>query len=133
MLASSCLIGLGREAGHANGGLHVSVGVGDLQNLAALNAFNQNFNVAVGEFQALHDIDDGADLINFVGFWFVDGGIVLSRQKNLLVRSQGFFESAYARFAPHYERSHHERKDDHVPNGHHGQLSRFVFFLGCSH
>ena len=124
---------LGGKAGDADGGLHVAIGVGDLQNFAALDAFDQNFNIAVGQLQALHDVDDGADLVDLVGLGFIDGGVVLGRQENLLVRRQGLFEGAYARFAAHHERRHHERKDDHVPNGHHGQLSGFVLFLGCSH
>ena len=45
---------------YANRSLHVAVRVGGLQKTAALNAFDQNFNVAVGKLEALHDVDDGA-------------------------------------------------------------------------
>ena len=127
------LVGFGRVTRHAHRGLHETLGVDHLQNLAALNAFDQNFNIAVGQLQALHDVDDGADLVDFVGFGFVDGGVVLRGQENFLIRRQRFFEGAHARLAAHHKRRHHEGKDDHVPDGHHGQLSRFELFLGCGH
>ena len=122
------LVGFGAVARDADRGLHEALGVDDLQNLAALNAFDQNFDVAVGQLQALHDVDDRAHLIDLVGLGFVHGGVVLGGQENLLVRRQRLFEGAHARFAAHHERRHHEGKDDHVPDGHHGQLPRFRTF-----
>ena len=56
-----------------------------LKNFPALNAFNQNFDIAVGKLEALNDVDDCPDLVNFVGFGFVDAGIVLRGQKYFLV------------------------------------------------
>jgi hypothetical protein len=109
----------------------IAVGLDDLQDLAALDAFDQNFDVAVGQLQALHDVDDGADLVDVVGLGLVDGGVVLGGQKDLLVGGQSLFESAHAGLAAHDERRHHVGKDDHVPNGHHGQLLALEFFFGC--
>ena len=126
-------VGFGAVARDADRGLHEALGVDDLQNLAALDAFDQDFDVAVGQLQALHDVDDRADLIDLVGLGFIDGGVVLGGQENLLVGRQRLFQGSYARFAAHHERRHHERKDDHVPDGHHGQLSGFELFLGCGH
>ncbi len=133
MLGFERRVGLGGVAGDANRGLHEALGIDDLQNLAALHAFDQDFDVAVGQFEALHDVDDGADLVDLVGFGFVDGGVVLGSEENLLVGRQRLFQGPHARFAAHHERRHHEGKDDHVPNGHHGQLSGFELFLGCGH
>ena len=82
----------------------------DLQDLAALDAFDQNFNVAVGQLQALHDVDDRADLVDLVGLGFVDGGVVLGGQEDLLVGRQRFFQGAHARFPAHHERRHHVRE-----------------------
>ena len=84
-------IGLNRIAGQAYRGLHETFGIDDLQNFSALDAFDQNFDVAVGELQALHDVDDRSYLVNFVSFWLVHTGIVLGSQEDFLVRGQGFF------------------------------------------
>ncbi len=64
------------------------------------------------------------------GFGFVDRGIVLGGKKYLFIAGQSFFERTHARLAAHHERSHHVGKDDHVPNGHHGQFLALEFFLG---
>ncbi len=65
----------------------IAFGVGDLQDLAALNAFDQDLDVAVGQLQALHDVDDGADLVNLVGLGLVDAGVVLGGQEDLACRA----------------------------------------------
>jgi hypothetical protein len=100
--------------------LQESVGFDHLQDLAALDALDQNFNIAVGQFEALHDVDDGADLKNVIGLRFVDRGIVLCGEKYLFVAGESFFERPNARFPAHHERGHHVGEDDHVTNGHHG-------------
>ena len=123
-------IGLDRITGQADGGLHEAFGVDDLEDFAALNAFDQDFDVAVGELEALHDVDDGADLINLVGFGLVHAGVMLGGEENLFVRGQRLFEGAHAGFPPDDERSHHVREDDHVPDGHHGEFSGLEFFFG---
>ena len=126
-------VSLAAIAGDAHRGLHEALGVDHLQNLAALHAFNQDLDVAVGQFEALHDVNDGADLVDLIGLRFVDGGVVLGSEENLLVGRQRLFQGPHARFTAHHERRHHEGKDDHVPNGHHGQLSGFELFLRCGH
>ena len=123
----------GGIAGDPNVSLHVAVRVGSLEQSAALNAFHQHLDVAIGQLEALHDVDDGADLVNLIGLGLVDGGIVLSGQKDFLVRGQRLFEGPHAGLSAHDERRHHVRKDDHVPDGHHGQLLALEFFLGCGH
>ena len=52
----------------------------------AFDAFDQNLNIAVWQLQALHDVDDGAHLKDLVGFWFIDGGVVLRGEENFLIR-----------------------------------------------
>ncbi len=126
-------IGFGGVARHPHRDLHVALGLADLQNLAALDALDQNLDIAVGQLQALHDVDDRAHLVNLVGLGLVHAGIVLGRQENLLVAGQRLFQRAHARLPAHHERSHHVGEDDHVPDGHHGQLLGFEFFLALGH
>ncbi len=93
----------------------------DLQDLAALDAFHQHLDIPVGQFQALHDIGDGPDLVNLVGLGLIHGGVVLRGQENPLVAGQRFFQRPDGRLAADHEGRHHVRKDDDVPDGHHGQ------------
>jgi hypothetical protein len=120
---------LGGITGDAHGGLQKAFGFDDLKDLAALDAFDQHLDVSVGKFQALHDVDDGADLEDVSGLGLVDAGVVLGRKKNLLIAGQSFFERAHAGLPAHHEWSHHVRKDDHVANGHHRQFLALEFFL----
>src|SRR5581483_8639854 len=110
--------------------LHEPFAIDDLQYLAALNALNQNLDVSVREFETLDNIDDRAHLINFIRLGLIDARIMLSGQKDFFVRRERFFKSAHARFAAHHEWGHHMGKDDHVPDGHHGQLSGLEFLFG---
>ena len=61
--------GFGGVTRNPHRGLQEALGLRDLKDLAALDAFNQDFNVAVWQLEALHDVDDGADLENVVGLW----------------------------------------------------------------
>ena len=70
-----------------------------------------------------------ADAVDLVGLGLVDGGVVLGGQEDLLVAGHGLFERPHAGFAPHHERGHHVRKDDHVADGHHRQTFCIGFFL----
>jgi hypothetical protein len=54
-----------------------------LQNLAAFHTFNQDFDVAVGQFEALHDVDDSRPE-DLIGLGFVDGGVVLGSEEIFL-------------------------------------------------
>ena len=101
--------------------------------LGALDALDQDLDVAVGHFDALHDAADGADLVDVLGFGLVDGGVVLGGEKDLAVAAEGFFEGADTGLAAHDEGRHHIGEDDHIANGHHGQLARLVFIAGHSH
>ena len=56
----------------------------DGNDLAALHAFHQNLDVAVGQLQALDDIGDRAHGINLVRPRFVDGSIVLRGEEIFL-------------------------------------------------
>ncbi len=127
MAASICGVGSAQILGSADGGFEVAVGIDDLKDLAALEAFDEDFDVAVGELEALHDVDDGADLVNLVGLGLVDAGVVLGGEENLLVAGQRLFQCADAGLPADHEGRHHERKDDDIPDGHHGELFGFEF------
>ena len=70
------LLGSGRHfevalAG-ADGGDEEAVAICDFKRLGALDALDQDLDVAVGHFDALHDAADGADLVDVLGFGLVD-------------------------------------------------------------
>src|SRR5580658_197677 len=111
---------------HAHGGDEEAVAVVHFDGLGALHAFDEHFDIAVGHLDALHDVADGADLVNLFGFGLVDAGVVLRGEKYLAVAGERLFKSAHAGLAAHYERRHHVGEDHHVPDGHHGQLARLV-------
>ncbi len=102
---------------------------GNRYHLAALHAFDQHLDVAILQLEALYDVDDAANGIDFVGFGVVDGGIVLGGEKDLFVARHSLFERSHALLAAHHERSHHVGKDDHVADGHHRQTLCIGFFL----
>ena len=103
--------------------------IGDGNNFGALHALDQHFDVAIGQLQTLNDVDNRTDRVNLVRFGFVDGSIVLGGEEDFLVAGHSLFERLHARFASHYERGHHVRKDDHVADGHHRQTFCIGFFL----
>src|SRR5437588_1066760 len=116
------------EIHRAHRGLEVTFVVFYFEDFAALHAFDENLDVAILQLQSLHDVDDGADLVDLVRLGLVNAGVVLGGQKDLLVGSQRCFQGAHAGFPAHHEWGHHEREDHHVPYGHHGQLFAFEFF-----
>ena len=126
-------VGLGRIARHAERNLHVAFALADLKNFAALNALDQNLDVAIGQLETLHDVDDSAHLVDLIGLGFVDAGVVLGGQEDLLIGGQRLFQGTNTRFPSHHEWGHHVGEDDHVTNGHHGKLFCLEFFLGCGH
>ena len=119
-------------ASHADGGLEKAFCFNDLQDAGAFHAFDQDFDIAVGQLEALHDVDDGADFVDFVGLRLVNAGVVLGGEEDLFVARQSFFEGANAGLATDHERRHHERENDHVPDGHHGQLLAFKLLFRLS-
>ena len=125
--------GLDSVVERPDGGAEETVFFADRDDFAALDAFDQNLDIAIGLLQALHDIGDGADGKNFIRTRLIHAGIMLRGEKNFVVAGQRFFERAHARFAAHHERRHHVRKDDDVPNGHHRQSSGIGFFFGSEH
>ena len=132
MTRRGCLLDLWRRLGldgnQANRSAEKTFVARDLHDFGALGAFHQDLDIPVGKLDALDDIRERADLIDFLGFRIVDGGVVLRDQKNLLVPGQRFFQRAHRRFAAHDERVHHLRKDDHVPHGHHGDTLHVELF-----
>ena len=108
-LSLSCAHGCDKEA----------IVVVDLGGARPLHTFHQDLDVAVRHLHALNDVADRAGLIDIVGVWLVDGGVVLGCQEYLPVAGQGFFKRTDAGLAANDERSHHVREDDHVTNGHH--------------
>ena len=131
------LLGGGRhfELGFAgaHGGDEEAVAVVDFDGFGALHALDQNLDVAVGHFDALHNIADRPDLVDVLGLGLVDGGVVLRGEKDFAVAGERLFEGAHAGLAADHEGRHHVGEDDHVADGHHGQLARFVFFAGNGH
>ena len=117
------------EAGGTHHGAEEAFVVGDGDHLAALHALHQDLDVTVRQLQALDDIDNCSNTINFVGLRLIDGSVVLGGKKDLLVPGHGFFQSAHTRFPPHHEGGHHVRKDDHIPDGHHRKAFCIGFFL----
>ncbi len=117
----------------AHGGDEEAVAVGDFNGLGALDALDKDLDVAVGHFDALHDVADGADLVDVLGLGLVDGGVMLGGEKDLAVATEGLLESAHAGLAAHHEGGHHIGEDNHVADGHHGQLARLVFVAGHGH
>src|SRR6266481_7946882 len=71
----------------------------DRESTSPLDAFNQNFDVAIGELDALNDVGECADRVDFFGLRVIDRRVVLRGQENLFVASQRLFESADTGFA----------------------------------
>src|SRR5580704_17255902 len=131
LLDGRCHLELGPAGAH--GGDEKAVTIADVCGLGALHAFNQNLDVAIGHLDALHDVADGADLVDFLGLGLIDGGVMLGGEKDLAVAVESLFEGAHARLAAHDEGGHHIGEDHHVPDGHHGQFTRLGLVAGCSH
>ncbi len=102
--------------------------VADGEGAGAFDAFDENLDVAIGELDALHDVGEGTDGVDFLGLGVVHGGIMLRGEKDLLVAGEGFFESADAGFPADDEGSHLLRENDHVPHRHHRYALHFLFF-----
>ena len=126
---------LNRVLGGADYGAEVAIRISDALYLPALNAFDQHFNVAVGKFQALDNVNDGAHLIDLCGLGLIHGGVVLGGEKNLAVTGKRLFQRAHAGFPAHDKGSHHEREDHHIADRHHRQIAGFelFFFSGLRH
>src|SRR6185437_6809599 len=84
-------IRFGLDGNDANRRAEEAFVVGDLDDFGALGAFNKDFDVAVGELDALYDVGERSDLIDFFGARVIDGSIVLRGEKNLLFARKSFF------------------------------------------
>ena len=116
------------DGNHANRSPEKAFFAGDLNDLRALGAFHQHFDVAVRQLHALHDIRERSDLVDFLRFGIVHRRVMLRHQKDLLVARQRVFQRAHRSFAPHDERVHHLRENDHFPHRHHRHAFDFGFF-----
>ena len=106
-----------REGAH--GGAEETFVFGDGDDLAAFQSLNQDLDIAVRRADALDDVGDGADLIDFIRARFVDGCLVLGGEEDFLVGGERFFKRAHTGFPAHDERGHHMGEDDYVADGHH--------------
>ena len=77
---------------HAHGGHKEAVAVGNFERLGALHAFHQHLDVAVGHLDALHDVADGADLVNLLGLGLVYAGVVLGGEEDFAVAGERLFQ-----------------------------------------
>jgi hypothetical protein len=80
----------------------------------ALDPFDEHFDVAVGQLQALDDVGDAAHGENIGRLRIVDRGVVLGGEKDPFVLHQRMLERAGRGRAPDDKRHHHVRKHDDV-------------------
>ncbi len=111
----------------ADGGAKEAFFGGNGNGTSALDAFNQHFDIAVGQLDALDDVREGADRVNLLGLRVIDRSIMLGRKKDLLVAGKRFFQRANAGFAADDKRGHLLRKNDHIAHRHHGYAFHFLF------
>ena len=120
--------GLDADSEQADGSAEEAFFSGYRYGASALNAFDQNFDVAIGKLDALHDVGESADSVDFFRFGIIHGCVMLRGEKNLFVAGERFFERANAGFAADDERRHLLGEDDHVAHRHHGYALHFLFF-----
>ena len=96
------------------------------------HAFDQNFDVAVRELHALHDVRERSYRVNLLRFGVIHGSVMLRGKEDLLVAGQRLFERAHTGFAADNEGRHLLRKDDHVAHRHHRHAPHLLFF-SCKH
>ena len=101
---------------------------GDREGPRPLHAFDQNFDVAIGKLDALHDVGESAHGVDLFRFGVINRSVVLRGKKDLFVAGQRFLKRADARFAAHDKGGHLLRKNDHIAHRHHGHALHFLFF-----
>ena len=94
----------------------------DLQDAAALNAFDEQLDVAVGQLEMLHDRRDRTDGVDIVGSGVVVLGVALRRQEHTFVGIEGTLDRQERTLPSHDERHHRIRENDDIPQRHHRQL-----------
>ena len=121
--------GLGLHGNQTNRGAEEAFVARHLHDLGAFGAFDQHLDIAVRQLDALHDICERSDLVDFLRLGVVHRGVVLRDEENLLVARQRVFQGAHGGFAADDERVHHLREDDHIPHRHHRYTLYVGFFL----
>jgi hypothetical protein len=86
-----------------------------LDRARAIDALDQDLDVAVGQLQALDDVGDAAHGEDVFGPRIVNRGIVLGGEEDALVLQQRVLERARRRRPSDDERHHHVREDDDIP------------------
>ncbi len=92
----------------------------------AIDALDQQLDVAVGKLEALHHVDDAAHRVDVVGAGVVHGGVVLRREEDSLVLRQRMLQRPDGRRPSNHEGQHHVRKNDNVSER--NDWERFVDF-----
>jgi len=85
-----------------------------LDGARAVDAFDQDLDVAVGQLQALDHVRHAAHRVDVFRTRIVDRRVVLRRQENALVLQQRMLEGAGGARPADHERHHHVREDDDV-------------------
>ena len=93
--------------------------VGVLENLAALRAFDQHLDGAVGQLQQLQHAGERAGLVNGVGRRIVIGGVLLRGEQDERVRAHHLFERLDRLLAADEQRHDHVRKHHDVAQRQH--------------
>ena len=97
-----------------------------LDDARAIDALDQQLDVAVGQLQALHHVDDAAHRVDVVGARIVDRRVVLGGEEDALVLGQRMLQRPDGRRASNHERQHHVRENDDVAER--NDWERFVDF-----
>ena len=97
-----------------------------LDDARAIDALDQQLDVAVGQLEALHHVGDAAHRVDVLGRRVVDGRVVLGGQEDPLVLRQRMLQRADGRRASNHERQHHVRENDDVAEW--DDWERFVDF-----
>ena len=100
--------------------------VGDAGALATLD---QHFHGAVGQLQELQHGADGADGIDVFGLRIVLGGILLGREKDLLVVLHHILERTHGFLSADEQRHDHMREHDDVTQRQYGVERRAIDFV----
>ena len=66
-----------------------------LQNARALDAFDENLGVSIGQLERLNDVRNRSNLINLIGFGIINRRVVLRGEEDPLVASKRGFECLY--------------------------------------
>ena len=88
-----------------------------LDRAGAIDALDEHLDVAVRQLQALDDVGDAAHREDVVRARVVNRGVVLRGQEDSLVLQQRVIERTRRGRPSDYERHHHVRENDDVPEG----------------